>query len=110
MKETHKSCFHTGLKEWGVTPAQEEAPAAGDLALTTTAEGARVPLPHSCPHKMPLQGMVGAGVPDYGRQQLQSKPQMLLEQPSASPCSYAEFDTLPMLATTAAPSPTAVSE
>lgn len=41
-------------------------------------------------------------MPDYGRQQLQSKTQMLLEQLSASPCSYTEFDTLLMPATTAA--------
>lgn len=40
-------------------------------------------------------------MPDSGRQQLQSKTQMLLEQQSASPSSYTESDML-MLATTAA--------
>lgn len=41
-------------------------------------------------------------MPDCVRQQLKSKPQMLLEQLSASPCFYTEFDTLLMLAMSAA--------
>ena len=45
MKETQKPYFHTELKEWKVTPAKEWAPAAGSLALMTTAEGVRVLLP-----------------------------------------------------------------
>lgn len=43
--EMHKSCFHTEPEEWEVTPGKEWAPAAGSLALTTTAEGVRVLLP-----------------------------------------------------------------
>lgn len=42
MKEKHKSCFHSELKEQEITPAKERDTAAGSPALMTAAEGVRV--------------------------------------------------------------------